>query len=151
MTTDPTQQNQQINIEIKNKFRNLFYLTYSWVIANNDGGKILTNPTSPNYVFKFTQNNQLFASGAIEEEVNLITHKYKDGGDIDVNLLTKTINNFSKKTINVNGVDYKLNPYTENAMFPASSIFKSDSTGYIGDTKTANLIQKSYYGIYKVE
>jgi hypothetical protein len=151
VTTDPTQQNQQINIEIKNKFRNLFYLTYSWFIANNDGGKILTNPTSPNYVFKFTQNNQLFASGANEEEVNLITHKYKDGGDLDVNLLTKTINNFLKKTINVNGVDYKLNPYTENAMFPASSIFKSDSTGYIGDTKTANLIQKSYYGIYKVE
>ena len=144
--------NQQYNSQIINRFRDIFYFTYSWFIANNEGADISTNPTSPNYIFKFKQKGPLWEGSDSEGEVNLITHKFTDGGDVDGNLLKKAINNFLKKTININGVEYKIDRYDKDtAIFPASNIFNKDSTGYIGDSKTRDLIQDEWKGIYKVE
>ena len=65
--------------------------------------------------------------------------------------LNKSIKNFLtyKKTITIDNVNYNLATYSSNALYPASSIFKPDTTGYKGDSKLEGLIYTERLGIYK--
>jgi hypothetical protein len=140
------EQNSLINQTIVDKFRSTFYSTYLWHISNDFFGTIKDYPKKPKYEGQLTRNNQTY-------NVNLVGEFSSNppGFEINDDCFNKAINTFIKKEIDVNGVMYKLARYDNTtALYKASSIFKPDSTGYIGDTKTADVIQKRYLGIYKV-
>lgn len=133
------------NQDILRKFRNLFYSTCLSFIKSKYSVEVTNWPATPNYKGKIKL-------GSESVEINLIgvVSSTPPGITVDAQLFTKIMDNFTTKPVEVGGVKYELKSYNTDAISPASSIFKRDSTGYIGDIKAENEIKSRILGIYKV-
>jgi len=134
------------NQDILRKFRNLFYSTCLSFIKSIYSAEVTNWPATPNYKGKIKL-------GSESVEINLIGDVSSTplGITVGAQLFTKIMDNFKTKPVEVGGVKYKLKSYNSNAISPALSIFKRDSTGYIGDIKAENEIKSRNLGIYKIE
>jgi hypothetical protein len=139
-TPTPTKQN------ILNKFRDYYYSTYLWHINSSYSAKITRKPVKPTYKGQIKL-------GSESVEINLVgdVSSTPSGITVGAQLFTKIMKNFITKKVNVGNVQYELKAYNADAISPAESIFKRDSTGYVGDIKAENEIKSEKLGIYKVE
>lgn len=142
--TAPT--SEIIRRNVLNKFRNLFYSTYLSVIASENLADVKKWPVKPTYKGQLDILDDTY-------DVNLVGVVSSTPTKITVGaqLFTKIMDNFITKQVDVGGVKYELKDYNSDAILPASSIFKRDSTGYVGDIKAENEIKSEKLGIYKVE
>lgn len=139
-TPTPTKQN------ILNKFRDYYYSTYLWYINSSYSAEITRKPVKPTYKGQIKL-------GSESVEINLVgdVSSTPPGITVGAQLFTKIMDNFKTKKVNVDGIEYELKAYNTDAILPASSIFKRDTTGYVGDIKAENEIKSRKLGIYKVE
>lgn len=139
-TPTPTKQN------ILNKFRDYYYSTYLWYIKSSYSAEITRKPVKPTYKGQIKL-------GSESVEINLVgdVSSTPPGITVGAQLFTKIMDNFKTKKVNVDGIEYELKAYNTDAILPASSIFKRDTTGYVGDIKAENEIKSRKLGIYKVE
>ena len=143
------QQNQQLNGDVKKRFRDSFYSTYAYFIAKEYFGNVKVYPTYPTYLTKIEVINGF--EDAKTYDFDLVNKTAPEGFVLSDDTLNKSIKNFLtyKKTITIDNVNYNLSTYSSNALYPASSIFKPDTTGYKGDSKLEGLIKTERLGIYK--
>ena len=139
-TPTPTKQN------ILNKFRDYYYSTYLWYINSSYSGQITRKPVKPTYKGQIKLGSEFV-------EINLVgdVSSTPAGITVGAQLFTKIMDKFKTKKVTVDGVQYELKAYNTDAILPASSIFKRDTTGYVGDIKAENEIKSRKLGIYKVE
>lgn len=139
-TPTPTKQ------DILNKFRDYYYSTYLFYINSKYSGKITKKPVKPAYKGQIDSYDNLY-------DINLVGDfsSTPSGLTVDTQLFINVMKNFITKKVNVGNVQYELKAYNSDAILPASSIFKRDSTGYVGDIKAENEIKSEKLGIYKVE
>ena len=143
--------NQQDNAQIIKKFRNDFYLTYAWFIANKGGsiGKIKANPMYPKYE---TTIEYIDAFETKLYKINLVQKTATEGFVLNPDLIKKSVKHFVTKKIELNGIKYKFDTIDKaNMLFAAATIFDGDSTGYVNDVKAKEIINEQKLGIYKVE
>lgn len=143
------QSNQELNGDVKKRFRDTFYSTYAYFLAKEYFGNVKVYPTYPTYLTKIEVINGF--EDAKTYDFDLVNKTAPEGFVLSDNTLNKSIENFLtyKKTITIDNVNYNLATYSPNALYPASSIFKPDTTGYKGDSKLEGLIKTERLGIYK--
>lgn len=143
------QPNQQLNGDVKKRFRDTFYSTYAYFLAKEYFGNVKVYPTYPTYLTKIEVINGF--EDAKTYDFDLVNKTAPEGFVLSDDTLNKSIKNFLtyKKTITIDNVNYNLATYSPNALYPASSIFKPDTTGYKGDSKLEGLIKTERLGIYK--
>ena len=141
----PQENNQQSNVDVKKRFRDTFYSTYAWFLAKEYFGIVKTYPTYPAYK---TQIDIITGfEDSITYEFDLVNGIAPEGFELSDTTINNSINNFITKQI----INYKLDTYSNQALYTASSIFKDDSSGYKGQPKIEGIIKSKRLGIYKVE
>jgi len=146
----PQENNQQSNVDVRKRFRDTFYSTYAWFLAKEYVGTVKTYPTYPAYKTQIDIINWVNDSKETYE-FDLVNDIAPEGFELSDKTINNSVNNFITKQITINNVNYKLNKYSNQALYTASSIFKDDSSGYKGQPKIETIIKSRNLGIYKVE
>jgi len=147
----PQENNQQSNVDVKKRFRDTFYSTYAWFLAKEYFGTVKTYPTYPAYKTQIDIIFDGFDVPPVTYEFDLVNGIAPEGFELSDKTINNSVNNFITKQITINNVNYKLDKYSNQALYTASSIFKDDSSGYKGQPKIEKIINLKQKGIYKVE
>lgn len=132
---------------LKKMCRNSFYNTYAFFIAKKNFGEITKWPISPAYKTTIKITNG-FGTSTPTYDFDLVGKIVPPDFDpLDEGTIEKSIKNFVRKRITYNSKTYVFKKSENSMLFEASTIFDSDSTGYVGDEIVKNIIKVMDYRI----